>query len=420
MRKLDDKSTDDLFKVGAERHDFAYNPAAWERMEGLLAADRRRRLRRWLVIGLLALVVTTGVGYLVFSGNRETTPVAAAPTPVAKAPAADEASFGRRRAGVVRGDIPHSVGTGADDEQPSEVAGGRPAVSEIPAATAETTSRSTAFPRATATIPAPTDGATTDASPLKTNPSLAEVMPPVADRVTKVIDPLPARALAVVKSGAANDGAVGLPKPKASAPSQPVRRGGFALGLSAGTILGAVGATDPAELRPRFGATLEYRLAGGRLALGAGAYYNRVCYAATGEQYTSKTPGFWVDGIKPTTVEARCEVIELPVFATFYPRGARASGPFYRGGLTSYLMLHEDMAFDYPETRPDQIMSWQERGTNNHLLGLGQLSVGYQRMLGGRSALQLEGFVQAPLTGIGQGGVRLWTVGAAVNYQFGW
>lgn len=466
MSKLDDNKTDKLFQTGAQRHDFVYEPAAWEQMEGLLDADDRRR--RWWWIGgvLLAIaLLTTGAVYWssVAENNSQAIVVDEVGSDLSPGPASSAAAFGGPgqrggEAGAVEKDkAPDLVLTTPESQalshpSPLERDRGRGQgeagtdLSSDPVSSAAAfgvpgerggeegvTARATAGDAATNLLPA----SNAPNSKLATLPSQEPSHPsPLTaegnraaysdrgrgqternDRAIKAISPLPTVLITSIPY------TTGQPVTASVEAQEQVARvasgfhPGFAATLSVGQASGMVETGDFGPPDYRFGAKLDYRFSN-KLSIGTGAYYSNICYRVDGSDYKADN-GFWAQGIVPKDVQADCDILEVPVSLTWFPHGSDRSGFYFGGGLTSYFMLTEKFDFKYDQTpASDSPLSWREDNTNNHLFGLGQFNLGYQRKAGRRSAFQVEAFVQLPLTEIGHGEVNLMTVGASVNYTF--
>ncbi|MFT7121815.1 MAG: hypothetical protein ACJAZ9_002003 [Neolewinella sp.] len=451
MPELDDHKTDELFQVGAGRHDFKYEPAAWEQMESLLDADddsRRRRIAWFVGLGVLLALLLAFIGYQ----NMSATFAA-----VLDGPIATEQQLGDNAADNAAGSgvppvAPSSISDAATDNKrtPSteSAPNGQETVDVKDAQTVNGTSGVTGANRNT-----------NPSGPVRTVPTLTStsgdgVDPPVSVGISvidKENDPEAAANGPITLENSANSN-TGIPESeialvnnlatvaisplnglpltgvsfnrplkevKIEAPAKvefaTASKSGFAVGVSAGMVLGNVQAEGFAKLRPRFGAKIDYRL-NNKFSVGTGAYLNQVCYRASGDEYKASA-GFWTDDVKPETVQADCNVLEIPFSLTFHPRGNDKSGFYFAGGLTSYLMLTEQFTFNYGSDEPvGAKQDWREENTNQHFLGLGHFNFGYQRKSGKKSAFQVESFVHLPLQGIGHGQIKLFTVGASVNY----
>jgi hypothetical protein len=84
-------------------------------------------------------------------------------------------------------------------------------------------------------------------------------------------------------------------------------------------------------------------------------------------------------------------------------------------------MLTEDYEYVYKSTeKGTYTRNWGVKNENNHLFKVASLSVGYERSLGKKWALQAEPFVRLPLAGVGAGQVRLSTLGMFMSVHYRW
>ena len=415
MPELDDKTTDELFQVGAGRHDFEYEPAAWEQMETLL--ERDDRLRRWRWIGGILLAAALLVGsFAYFGGARDLPEEIPAGSIVANPPATNNKSSAPSRKTPVAEAEGQTV---RPDNQNVANAATSPRFSADRPAN-DITRR--------VSVKAETSLAAT-VETLSRQPLPEDNVAPTSDEASADIEPAPVTATGLTPAVAqlaaqpvtALDYTSELPGVDISLPARVIvpagtYRPGFAATVSAGYASGMVEAGDFGPADQRFGFKLDYRLTN-KISVGTGAAYSNVCYRVDGDVY--KAADNFFPEAAPKDVTSDCDILEIPLAVTWHPHGSDRSGFYASGGLTSYFMLIEKFNFLYDEEVTDlSPKTWREDDTNRHLFGAGQFSLGYQRKAGRRSAFQLETFVQLPLTGIGQGQVNLMTVGASVNYTF--
>ncbi|MCB0835535.1 MAG: hypothetical protein KDD99_02650 [Bacteroidetes bacterium] len=170
---------------------------------------------------------------------------------------------------------------------------------------------------------------------------------------------------------------------------------------------------------PNFKAGLqaEYKLTR-KISTSAGLHYIQKKYEAGRGEYIPPK-GFWTRRIAPNSTEGICQVLEIPLAASFYFKGIEEDkGFFLRGGVTSYFMLREQYQYFYLEPDPDLIRAWGSRFKNSSWLGTGEISLGYHQALSSRVALQVAPFLQIPFSGLGHGNVRLWNIGMNLNLRF--
>lgn len=180
----------------------------------------------------------------------------------------------------------------------------------------------------------------------------------------------------------------------------------------------AAGISNSPKVGLRLGFRFDYLLSE-KLTVGAGLAFGRRNYVTEGKNYNAK-PGFWVDGIAPTTVEANMRITEIPIEFRYYTKGSRENGFFFGAGVNSYLFSAEEYAFAYnPDDQPEEaIMMWCEDWTNLDLFGVGTLTLGYQRKLPDNSMLRIAPYYHLPLTGLGHGAMNMHSAGLQIEIGF--
>ena len=155
-----------------------------------------------------------------------------------------------------------------------------------------------------------------------------------------------------------------------------------------------------------------------RLSVSAGVIFSHKVYSAAGEAY-QPAPDYWNDYPVPSTIDARCNVLDIPLNVRYYPVTRPRARVFLSGGASSYLMLTEDYAYQYEaDRRPPREVEQRVRNANQHYFKVANVSVGYERVLGHRWAVQVEPFVKMPLAGVGFGKVKLLTTGVFFSLQY--
>lgn len=422
--------TDALFQESADRHSFSYEPEAWEQMETLLDAEqatRRRRVGWYTGIGSVLVILL-----LYVIGQRYGSPPPGPQETIPAHPSADKKSDAVITPGKI---YREAIGASDSPAEPSQIPRG--SRRDVTAATAA----NEAFPdndvvaadrgreiqdqqsktfmglgfdrEKTNTLPpatvVPPNSIVRPAAPAQ------PIRPVTARTAVPVIEPLPILPVLHTVFQAEWPEAEILPPDNGHLPAagSPL----ISAGVAAGTVFGAVGNSAFGQGGVRFGAKINYHL-GRKFAFGTGLYLNSVKYQASGEEYLTEE-GFWTYDVQPESVFAQCDILDIPLSFTYHLRGSDKSGLYVATGVTSYLMLKEFYAYEYEIPNNDFIKSWTETNTNRHYLGLGVLSLGYQRKRGRRSAFQLESFIHLPLQKIGHGRVKLMAAGASVNYVFG-
>jgi hypothetical protein len=192
----------------------------------------------------------------------------------------------------------------------------------------------------------------------------------------------------------------------------------LSVGLTAGPEFSFVGGTGDAKAGYYLGIELGYQI-NTHFEVIAGVGVSKKRYIGDGAKYKTE-PGFWTDAIVPTEFEGTCTVIEIPVAVNYYFNDANENGWFTSLGATTYLMSSEwyDFFYDPSINRTDLKASWTDKMANNHLLGVGQVSFGYQHKFGKHTSLQISPYAKIPLTGIGDGAVNLFSTGLRLTARF--
>ena len=188
------------------------------------------------------------------------------------------------------------------------------------------------------------------------------------------------------------------------------------LGLTLGGESSATNRNNFSKPNWKFGAQVEYRFFK-KYSASMGANFIRKKYGATGDDYNPEN-GAWLYGVSPSTVDAVCDILEVPVSISFFQYDNSENGFYSRVGLSSFFMLEEHYWYSYDEEIPGQINYWGGENENKHWFAIGEFSIGYQHYLRPKISVQIEPFIQIPLAGIGNGNVKLWSVGLNMKLNF--
>lgn len=424
MPELSKHELDKLFRKGAERYDFEYNPAAWEQMSAMLDRSRRRRALFWWLVGLGTLLLLGGLAFYFFCEEAEG---------VKKKEKQEQALIESVRKEM---EIPGKENTGQDidvysprkesreeasqtgaapDTKNSEsrtekqipAQGHIPPVAEIPVRNAEA--------RPAITAPVASIPEKKPETPKITGTELSKTRK--AGEVAETLQPLP---LPFAPGPIQVSGPEGLGTPEIIAWEQEKghrkRSTHLAIGPAFSASLHSIGWGDFSKNGWKAGIYSEFQYQG-RFALGLGAGFLRMNYLAGKGEY--KPPyGFWTNMTAPESTRGLCNVLEVPALLKYYPGGYSGNGFFLSAGISSYILLMEEYWYRYPVEDPDLIRWWQTKEDQAHWFAIGQLSAGYQAAVGQRWALQMGPYLQAPLSGVGHGQVEIYSLG--VNIQLLW
>lgn len=167
------------------------------------------------------------------------------------------------------------------------------------------------------------------------------------------------------------------------------------------------------KLSGNIGLMATYRL-NGRFSISAGALYAKKLYQADFADYRPTGSPVYAQ-YTPITVDADCNVLDIPVNINIDIVRNHRSTWFASTGISSYLMLRETYDYSYPSHQYGDLKQLTLHNQNRHILGVANLSVGYRTQLGGALSVTLQPFVKVPLTGIGDGKFKLYSSGLALS-----
>jgi hypothetical protein len=204
--------------------------------------------------------------------------------------------------------------------------------------------------------------------------------------------------------------------PPVKKPFSPAR---WRVSLGVSPDISAINLGEANQVGSKIAVGLEYFIVP-RLSIQTGVIFSNKVYSADGESY-KPYPGYWKKYALPNTIDAQCDVLDIPLNLRYYAVNLPRSRLFLSSGLSSYLMLTEDYIYRYWGDYGTNPYSYEhhERNRNQHYFKVANLSVGYERALSKRWALQVEPFVKIPVAGVGFGNIKLSTTGlfVALNYR---
>lgn len=170
-----------------------------------------------------------------------------------------------------------------------------------------------------------------------------------------------------------------------------------------------VKSTQPDKLGVNYGLLVEYGLTK-NLSVAAGLIRSNKFYSAYDIEYY---------GQASDRVDGDCRMWDVPLML-YYTFSPHRTWSLYAGlGVSSYLMSKENYVY-YVEGGYGNVYTYEKtiRGKNNEWFSMLNLSVGLNKQLNTRWAIQLEPFYKAPLAGVGEGDVSLASLGAFFNLKY--
>ena len=185
----------------------------------------------------------------------------------------------------------------------------------------------------------------------------------------------------------------------------------FTAALTIAPDLSGVGLSSFSQPGTNVGIIMEYSVSK-RFSLSSGIIYSNKIYSVL--EGFNPYEGYWYQKPKPDRVDGTCDVIDIPVNVRYNIVSHSKNKIFVSAGISTYLMLTEDYNFIYKD-HPNY--PYSKRNENQHLFGIGNFSLGYEKFLHPRWSLQIEPFIKLPLTEIGVGNLDLLSTGAFLSIK---
>lgn len=418
MQGMSDKEFDEFFKKTAENYDIPYNPKAWSRMRTKLdKADGMGGNNIRKIITGLALLILLGIGSFWYLGNtqdisssKKVHNVIAPPQEVNREPSIQSPSASATDAEATLKASPAVPDRKRAENQKDAGSTDKPKQKVAMFSSGEENNSYTSIEQKPQLFSGEEvsyyDRNLTFLSPLSWSP-----LP-----VSRTLDH---RVVQLVSHEAAIPPVQGPEENKEERNITPGRSSFYRLGLSftVSPDLSAIGWKHISQVGTKSGFGFEYFIFR-NLSLSTGIIFSHKIYSATEGYELSSGYDYYP---KPTSIEAECNVLDIPLNLRYYVVNSGKSRIYLSSGLSSYLMLKEDYEYKYEQYNADRYRSHSVRNENQHYFKVSNFSLGYERVLGKRWALQAEPFVKIPLAGVGEGKVKLSTAGMFVtlNYRFG-
>jgi hypothetical protein len=120
-----------------------------------------------------------------------------------------------------------------------------------------------------------------------------------------------------------------------------------------------------------------------------------------------------------TGLDASCNVLEIPVQASYNVIKKGINSVNLNAGLSSYLMLKEDYVLKYNSLYGQTNWDLQKRNANRHLLSIVDLSATYfVKVQHSNLKVGVEPFIKIPLTGVGEGNINLKSSGISLKLRY--
>lgn len=207
-----------------------------------------------------------------------------------------------------------------------------------------------------------------------------------------------------------------ITKSKAEIATKGKRKIPLSVAIMAGPDFSSTNAVIGGKTGVSIGATLAVGLTK-KLSLQTGLSFGSKNYSSSAYKYTF--PNSNINKATFTGIDAACEVLEIPLRASYNIIENQKRSIELNAGLSSYLMIKENYVFRYTKEsyRTDRILD--VANANQHYLSVVDLSATYNIKLKNKKfAFGIEPYVKIPLTGIGEGSVPLNSSGISLKLRY--
>lgn len=203
-------------------------------------------------------------------------------------------------------------------------------------------------------------------------------------------------------------------QPKESIGSEAQERERSVVSFLAGPDLTSVRGAGKSSLSENIGLAYSYPLTKG-LSVSVGATYAKKNYKSAYKFYAPSNPPEMTQ--LPSNVSAVCDVIDVPLTASYTVLKSKKVKFNVSAGLSSYFMLKEKYTFDYENGGSyggsQKSAVYEVNGENQHIFGVADFSISIEKKINDKINIGVKPFVKMPLTGIGYGNVDLESKGVA-------
>jgi hypothetical protein len=195
-----------------------------------------------------------------------------------------------------------------------------------------------------------------------------------------------------------------------TAEDEEARNNRFAIKLSVSPDFSSESFSQPDAVGWNYGAAVEYQISKA-FAVSVGLLNTRKYYTAEDVTYGQYTAEY---------AEGDCRMWDIPMNVLYYIPSRQSLQLIGSVGFSSYIMRQENYTYYPDETNKYRKYQSEINNENSEWFKVLNLSVAAQLKVSPTVYVQLEPFIKAPLTGLGEGNISLSSFGTffTVKYQF--
>lgn len=153
-----------------------------------------------------------------------------------------------------------------------------------------------------------------------------------------------------------------------------------------------------------------------KLSLKTGVLFGLKNYAASAYSYQLKNSA---RSSAITGIYANCDVLEIPLKASYTVYNDNKRSIDINTGLSSYLMLKEKYNFQYTAQSGYRDYTLVKSNANQHYLSVANISATYYiKLKNSKYQFGIEPYIKIPLQGVGEGKVHLKSSGLSLNLRY--
>ncbi|MHA4809948.1 outer membrane beta-barrel protein [Flavitalea flava] len=150
------------------------------------------------------------------------------------------------------------------------------------------------------------------------------------------------------------------------------------------------------------------------LAFETGLIFSSKTYYSDGQYFSmSKIASAMPAGMKLIDMRGKATVLEIPVMVKIDIRKTNSSCLFIAGGVSSYLLIHENNAYQAAFNGAKESLTGNYSHTEKYLSAAINISPGYEFMITGKKVFRIQPYLQIPVKAIGVGALPI--LGAGIN-----
>jgi len=194
---------------------------------------------------------------------------------------------------------------------------------------------------------------------------------------------------------------------------QPTVASPWSIKISASPDFSTVKVNGPYGSGSNYAVQVQYQLTE-RLSLSTGAIWSKKIYSANNVEYSTPNGNVYT----ADRASGDCDIIDIPINISYRLHSGRFNW-YGSAGLSSYIMLKEKYVYEYEDTYGGITQFRTEVAReNNEWAKVFNASVVLEKPISSSWAIQLEPFVKVPLRGVGEGKIRLATLGTFVSIRY--